>query len=336
MKSMSCIEACQKCAVACQHCSLLDGGDEEFQRLPQVLHRVRRPCEQCVRAMVRDMPVRVAAVRVVRAMPATGAPPSAASTTMSTARSARRRAADARGMPPDGDRRLNGRSLERHRGRRGTAVNAGRASGNRSSSDPGAGHRRILEDAAATSARLHVFPSPVAAPAPLGPRFRRLWRTSFRNLFSCRSGSPSPARLARCAHRAGRQFFSRRLHGIEAFGPRSGDGAGDARRTPPHFGLCFVAGRCGRDVASANGRHLRKRRRVHRLHQRPSRAPGQYRVIVFASEPTADRGGAAHRGLPRSLVPKRYNDPKSTPLRLTVAPSPLRLYHDFEVLSHAQ
>lgn len=69
---------------------------------------------------------------------------------------------------------------------------------------------------------------------------------------------------------------------------------------------------------------------------RPGAPPGQYRVIVFASEPASDRNGAAHPGLPRSLVPKRYNDPKSTPLRLTVAPPPAPTHHDFEVLSHTQ
>lgn len=68
----------------------------------------------------------------------------------------------------------------------------------------------------------------------------------------------------------------------------------------------------------------------------PGAPPGQYRVIVFASEPASDRGGAAHPGLPRSLVPRRYNDPKATPLQLTVAPPPAPTRHDLEVLSHAQ
>lgn len=69
---------------------------------------------------------------------------------------------------------------------------------------------------------------------------------------------------------------------------------------------------------------------------RPGAPPEPYRVVVFASEPAADRNGAAHPGLPRSLVPKRYNDPKSTPLRLTVAPPPAPTHHALEVLSHAQ
>lgn len=54
---------------------------------------------------------------------------------------------------------------------------------------------------------------------------------------------------------------------------------------------------------------------------RPGAPPGTYRVVVFANGPVKTPSGAAHPGLPASLVPKRYNDPQTTPLRIVVPPA---------------
>lgn len=50
--------------------------------------------------------------------------------------------------------------------------------------------------------------------------------------------------------------------------------------------------------------------------------PGQYQVVVFATEAATSSDGAARPGLPKSLVPPRYNDSKQTPLRLQVVAQP--------------
>ena len=51
--------------------------------------------------------------------------------------------------------------------------------------------------------------------------------------------------------------------------------------------------------------------------QRPGAPPGWYRVVVFATEPTVDTG-KAHPGMPKSLIPVRYNNPATSPLQLEV------------------
>lgn len=61
--------------------------------------------------------------------------------------------------------------------------------------------------------------------------------------------------------------------------------------------------------------------------------PGTYRVIVFVTETTATEAGAARPGLPRSLIPARYNDPLQTPLRLEVVAQPTAGAYDQELTS---
>ncbi|WP_425617439.1 hypothetical protein NA78x_001116 [Anatilimnocola sp. NA78] len=45
--------------------------------------------------------------------------------------------------------------------------------------------------------------------------------------------------------------------------------------------------------------------------------PGKYRVVVFATEPTVDMS-KVHPGLPKSLIPQRYNNAHSSPLSFEV------------------
>jgi len=61
--------------------------------------------------------------------------------------------------------------------------------------------------------------------------------------------------------------------------------------------------------------------------------PGKYRVVIFASESIKTSTGAAHPGMPKSLIPKRYNDPQSTPLRIVVSRSPEASAYDLEIVS---
>ena len=68
----------------------------------------------------------------------------------------------------------------------------------------------------------------------------------------------------------------------------------------------------------------------------PGAPPGRYRVLLFASEAATATNGAAHPGLPKSLVPARYHDPQRTPLRLEVTPSAQPGAYDLELTSHAR
>jgi hypothetical protein len=54
---------------------------------------------------------------------------------------------------------------------------------------------------------------------------------------------------------------------------------------------------------------------------RPGAPPGRYRVVVFSNEPPSG-ATAAHPGMPRSVVPLRYNDPVKTPLLVEVIEAP--------------
>lgn len=60
--------------------------------------------------------------------------------------------------------------------------------------------------------------------------------------------------------------------------------------------------------------------------------PGRYRVVVFSTESTA--GTAAHPGLPRSVIPARYNDPRQSPLAVEVEPSPEPGRYDLRLVGH--
>jgi hypothetical protein len=62
--------------------------------------------------------------------------------------------------------------------------------------------------------------------------------------------------------------------------------------------------------------------------------PGTYRVVVFASEATTSPDGVARPGLPKSLIPNRYNQPDQTPLRLEVVAQPVASSYDLELSSH--
>jgi hypothetical protein len=62
--------------------------------------------------------------------------------------------------------------------------------------------------------------------------------------------------------------------------------------------------------------------------------PGSYRVVVFATEAAASPEGAARPGLPKSLIPIRYNKPDQTPLRVEVVAQPISGSYDLELGSH--
>lgn len=51
--------------------------------------------------------------------------------------------------------------------------------------------------------------------------------------------------------------------------------------------------------------------------ERSGAPPGWYKVIVFASSQT-DEKGQAHPGMPKSIVHVQYNDPAQTPLSIEV------------------
>lgn len=61
--------------------------------------------------------------------------------------------------------------------------------------------------------------------------------------------------------------------------------------------------------------------------------PGRYRVIAFVTENARLEAGAARPGLPQSLIPARYNDPRQTPLRLEVVAQPTANAYDLELTS---
>jgi len=67
---------------------------------------------------------------------------------------------------------------------------------------------------------------------------------------------------------------------------------------------------------------------------RPGAPPGPYHVVVFATDAATTSDGAARPGLPKSLVPLRYNDSQQTPLRLTVVAQPTAGSYDLELGSH--
>lgn len=68
--------------------------------------------------------------------------------------------------------------------------------------------------------------------------------------------------------------------------------------------------------------------------RRAGAPPGSYRVVVFATEAAAGAAGTAHPGLPKSLIPARYNRPEQTPLRLEVAAAPAATSYTLELTSH--
>ncbi len=67
---------------------------------------------------------------------------------------------------------------------------------------------------------------------------------------------------------------------------------------------------------------------------KPGAHPGMYRVVVFVTEET-DSNDPAHPGMPKSIIPARYNDPELTPLRLDVMASALAGAYRLELVSDA-
>jgi hypothetical protein len=67
---------------------------------------------------------------------------------------------------------------------------------------------------------------------------------------------------------------------------------------------------------------------------KPGAPPGMYRVVVFVTE-QADADDAAHPGMPKSIIPARYNDPELTPLRLDVMTSAPAGAYRLELVSDA-
>lgn len=62
----------------------------------------------------------------------------------------------------------------------------------------------------------------------------------------------------------------------------------------------------------------------------PGAPPGEYRVVVFATEPTIDTGKVSP-GMPKSLIPKKYNDVATTPLGFEVQPGAAKDEYDLRL-----
>jgi hypothetical protein len=54
----------------------------------------------------------------------------------------------------------------------------------------------------------------------------------------------------------------------------------------------------------------------------PGAPPGKYKVIVHATEPVEAIPGKASPGMPKSIIPERYNQPTGTPFEIEVKPDP--------------
>jgi hypothetical protein len=52
----------------------------------------------------------------------------------------------------------------------------------------------------------------------------------------------------------------------------------------------------------------------------PGAPPGRYKVIIHATEPVEQAPGKASPGLPKSIIPDRYNQETSSPFTLEVKP----------------
>lgn len=61
---------------------------------------------------------------------------------------------------------------------------------------------------------------------------------------------------------------------------------------------------------------------------------GKYTIVVFIHEQPAEPG-AAHPGLPQSLIPTRYNDPATSGLSLTITSDAPPDAYDLKLTSHA-
>ena len=63
----------------------------------------------------------------------------------------------------------------------------------------------------------------------------------------------------------------------------------------------------------------------------PGAPPGRYKVVVHATEPVEAALGKASPGLPKSLIPARYNQGETTPLEVEVKPNAARDAYDLRL-----
>lgn len=66
---------------------------------------------------------------------------------------------------------------------------------------------------------------------------------------------------------------------------------------------------------------------------KPGARPGEYRIVVFATEDATPKPGSAAPGMPKSILPAKYNDPADSPLRLTVSAAAASQPHPVELKS---
>jgi hypothetical protein len=62
----------------------------------------------------------------------------------------------------------------------------------------------------------------------------------------------------------------------------------------------------------------------------PGAPPGWYRVVVFATEPLVDSGKVSP-GLPKSIIPVRYNNVSTSPFSFEVKASPAAGEYDLQL-----
>lgn len=62
---------------------------------------------------------------------------------------------------------------------------------------------------------------------------------------------------------------------------------------------------------------------------RPGAPVGEYTAVVFATD--EGPAGAAHPGMPKSIIPLKYNQPGKSPLRVKVSTTPAPNAYDLEL-----
>jgi hypothetical protein len=80
------------------------------------------------------------------------------------------------------------------------------------------------------------------------------------------------------------------------------------------FHLANATGHVPTGVIDKSGRYTLS------TNYQPGAPPGKYKVVVHATEPVEPIPGKASPGLPKSLIPSRYNDGSTTPFELEVKP----------------
>lgn len=79
------------------------------------------------------------------------------------------------------------------------------------------------------------------------------------------------------------------------------------------FHLADTTGHVPTGVIDKEGRYFLS------TNYQPGAPPGRYKVVIHATEPT-DNPGKASPGLPKSLIPARYNQGSTTPFAIEVQP----------------